>query len=281
MKLSNLLLIVVFMGGAQLAAAQRVAILAPDRSEESIRYAEHLSTALHGKLKVLDNDLSRAAYNSATVENAFNLTTDEAKRIGAAIGCDAFILVRAVDQPRVALGRGNYFESYAAVFVVSSRTGRLIASHLLSREHAELPQAAKLLTGSVGTLSDTIAVSLRGQEMGAKEPPPIEEVPESGSPLARNFRPPAPYRRIKPEYTSKAAFYEISATVEALVDLGADGKIMRIEISRWAGFGLDESVEAAIREMNWRPAERNGKFLPMRFLLRYNFKKIDKDQPAQ
>lgn len=280
MKLSNLLLIVVFIGGAQIAAAQRVAILAPDRSEESISYAEQLGATFDGKLKVLDNDLARAAYDSTTVESPFNLTTDEARRIGAAIGCDAFILVRAVDQPRVALGRRNYFESYAAVFVVSSRNGRLISFHLLSHEHAELSKAAKLLRGSVGTLSDTIAVSLRGQEMGAEEPPPIEEVPEAGSPLARNFRAPAPYRRIRPEYTEKAAFYEIAATVEALVDLNADGKIGKIVISRWAGFGLDESVEAAIRSMNWRPAMRDGKPLPMRFLLRYNFKKLDKDPPT-
>jgi hypothetical protein len=30
--------------------------------------------------------------------------------------------------------------------------------------------------------------------------------------------------------------------------------------------------------MNWRPAERNGKTLPMRFLLRYNFKKAEQDK---
>ena len=40
---------------------------------------------------------------------------------------------------------------------------------------------------------------------------------------------------------------------------------------------LDESVDKTVRAMNWRPAERNGKSLPMRFLVRYNFKKIDKE----
>jgi hypothetical protein len=50
-------------------------------------------------------------------------------------------------------------------------------------------------------------------------------------------------------------------------------------ITRWAGFELDESVAKAVRSMNWRPAERNGKPLPVRFLLRYNFKKIEKDDP--
>ena len=62
-----------------------------------------------------------------------------------------------------------------------------------------------------------------------------------------------------------------------MVDLDANGNILRTDVVRWAGFGLDESVEKTVRSMNWRPAERNGKTLPMRFLVRYNFKKIEKD----
>jgi hypothetical protein len=38
---------------------------------------------------------------------------------------------------------------------------------------------------------------------------------------------------------------------------------------------LDEAVARNIEKMNWRPAERNGKFIPLSILLRYNFKKID------
>jgi hypothetical protein len=65
--------------------------------------------------------------------------------------------------------------------------------------------------------------------------------------------------------------------VEIVIDADASGRIMRTEITRWAGYGLDESVDKTVRAMNWRPAERNGKSLPMRFLVRYNFKKIDKE----
>jgi outer membrane biosynthesis protein TonB len=61
------------------------------------------------------------------------------------------------------------------------------------------------------------------------------------------------------------------------VDLNEKGDITDLEITRWAGFGLDENVIAVVRSMNWRPAERNGKPLKIRFLLRYNFKKIEKD----
>ena len=60
-------------------------------------------------------------------------------------------------------------------------------------------------------------------------------------------------------------------------DIGPDGKILATRIARWAGFGLEESVEKAVREMNWRPAMRKGTALPMRVLLRYNFTKKDKE----
>ena len=105
----------------------------------------------------------------------------------------------------------------------------------------------------------------------------IETIPEAGTPAGKDFRPPVPYKRLKPEYTSLAFLYDARATVDILIDLDEKGNIMRTEITRWAGFGLDESVERAVRQMNWRPAERNGKPLPMRFLVRYNFKKIEKE----
>ena len=103
----------------------------------------------------------------------------------------------------------------------------------------------------------------------------IEEVPNENTPETKNFRPPLPYRRISPEYTAIADFYNVEATVDISVDIDGDGKILETEIVRWAGYGLDESVTEAVRKMNWRPAERKGKFLPMRILLRYNFKDIE------
>jgi TonB family protein len=96
-------------------------------------------------------------------------------------------------------------------------------------------------------------------------------------PDSKSMRPTMPYRRIKPEYTPTAFLYEIAATVEAEVSIDEKGEIRRIDVVRWAGYGLDEAVISAIRQMNWRPGERSGKPLPMRVLLRYNFTKIDKE----
>lgn len=118
--------------------------------------------------------------------------------------------------------------------------------------------------------------SLR-RELAEPPPPAMEEPPDEGTPAARGFRAPVPYRRIRPEYTRAANLYDVAATVEIMVDLDEKGKILRTEIERWAGFGLETSVETAVRSMNWRPAERGGKQIPMRFLLRYNFTKLPRD----
>ena len=137
-----------------------------------------------------------------------------------------------------------------------------------------------LLLGSIPRIATKIVENMRSavkEEITESDHVSIEDVPEENSPRAKNFRSPAPYRRIKPEYTADAGFYNITATVEILVDLAADGSISRTRVVRWAGFGLDESVEKTVRAMNWLPAARNGKPLPVRFLLRYNFKKIEKE----
>ena len=270
-----------FLLFASAAFGQRVAVLTPDHAESSRQFAEKLETQLSEKLNVLDDSLSEAAYLSVSPATPFNLTTDESKRIGSAIGCDSFILIRSTTQRRSAYKREEYYDAYAVIYVVSSRTGRLVFWKLQSFEAAKPDKAANMLADSVDSLSSEIARKLHlaiKTELNEPTPLKMEEVPDADSAAAKNFRAPIPYRRVKPEYTEQAALYDVAATVDLVVDTDEKGTILRTEIVRWAGFGLDESVEKTVRSMNWRPAERNGKSLPMRFLLRYNFKKIEKEK---
>jgi TonB family protein len=64
--------------------------------------------------------------------------------------------------------------------------------------------------------------------------------------------------------------------VDALVEIGADGEVADVRVVRWAGFGLDEEVVATIRRMHFHPARRDGEPVPVRVLLRYNFRKPPK-----
>jgi TonB family protein len=259
-------------------SAQKLAVLVPEKNGQSTNFAEKLETSLSGKLKVLDASLSETAFRTESYANPFNLTTTESKIIGAAIGCDYFLLVKAANQRRSTFGKPEFYESYAAVYVVSARTGRLVFWKLSSVEAETPAKADKLLFASSDDLSVEIFEKLKtvGKEELNEKPSAqnIEELPAEDSLEAKNLRPPLPYKRIKPEYTRLASLYFVEATVEIEIEVDAGGKLLKTEIVRWAGFGLDESVTDTIRKMQWRPASRNGKFLPMRVLLRYNFKKL-------
>lgn len=264
---------------ATFAVGQRVAVFAPDGSEVGKEFAQLIAEAAAARSRIIDASIAESAFQSVSPATPFNLTTSDAKRIGAAIGSDAFVLVRAATQRRSASGRSDYFESYAAVFCVSSRTGELFMWRLESYEADSAVRSRQMLDSSAVALADEIrdsALKTIKNDLSQAPLPAFEEPPDERSTNAKGFRPPVPYRRIKPEYTSQAALYDVAATVDLSVYLDSSGKIVRTEVDRWAGFGLDEAVENNVRSMNWRPAERDGKPLATKFLVRYNFKKIEK-----
>ena len=261
--------------------AQKLAILAPDQSPQTQKYTVQLSDSLSSKLTILDDDLSLAAFRSVKSENAFNLTATQAKLAAEVIGCDYFLSVRSGTLRRTSFAKPEFYESFVTVFLVDGRSGRLVYWDLRSFEADSPSESERLFFSS----SESVAADITGQLEKARKnglgaagsTSRIAEVPEADSSEAKDFRPPMPYKRIKPEYTRKAYLYDIRAIVDAAVDIDQNGVVMAVEIERWAGFGLDESVIETVRKMNWRPATRNGKTLPMRVLLRYNFTKIEKE----
>jgi len=52
--------------------------------------------------------------------------------------------------------------------------------------------------------------------------------------------------------------------------------VTRVEVARWAGFGLDEATVETVHRLHFFPAMRNGVAIPIRVLLRYNFRKPPK-----
>jgi TonB family protein len=107
----------------------------------------------------------------------------------------------------------------------------------------------------------------------ANEAQIIEVMSDDSSDTDQEVRAPRPYRRLKPPYPETAARAEAEATVDVLVDIDARGEVGRVEVARWAGYGLDQSVMDTVRQMHFFPAMRDGVAIPMRVLLRYNFRK--------
>ncbi len=247
-------------------SAQKFAIITPDKS----LLDEKISVVLSDKLNALDVDLVANAFNATAYNKIFNLTSSESKIIGTAIGCDYFVLLKSETWRRTSFEKGDYIESYAVVYVVNSKNGQLIFWKLYSFEDKKSELSEQKLFTEINNIVINIKDNLKIENYNK---PNIAEFSEDD----KNIRSPLPYKRLKPIYTTLANLYSVAATVDIEVDLNEKGEITRTEIVRWAGFGLDESVIETVRKMNWRPALKDGKPIPIRVLLRYNFKKFEKD----
>lgn len=236
-------------------------------------------------LVVLDRDQVRAAARGAGYGGSLNLSLSEARDLGAALGCDFIVLGDAQTLRRSPSTGAVYFDSYASVFLVSARTGRL-STWERPNFKAESPAAAERLLLSelsgfeIRRRFELTARRAQEDERGERalaidyQAPVIEEAPDDDKvAVAEGLRLPRPYRRFHPPYPETAARAEVEATVDVLVDLDAAGEVTRVEVVRWAGFGLDQATLDTVRRLHFFPAMRNGVPVPIRVLLRYNFRK--------
>jgi TonB family protein len=234
---------------------------------------------------VADADLSRSAAMGVGYAGSLNLTLSEARDLGAALATDFYLIGDAQVLRRSSSEKPVYYESYCSVFLVSARTGRLLLWERSNFESFYAVQARDLLLRDLdsGELSHRLLVTMRRASederiqrtiVAAAAAPLIEEAPEDEKVAeVQGLRLPKPYRRLRPEYPQSAAQAEAEATVDVVVDIGADGEVGEVQVVRWAGFGLDEATVATVRQMHFFPAMKNGSAIPMRVLLRYNFRK--------
>jgi TonB family protein len=235
---------------------------------------------------LMSRGAARAAAKGAGYSGSLNLTLEEARDLSAALGCDFFFTGAADTVPRQPSGRPVHYESYASVFLVSAFTGRLVLWQEVSGT-AETPAEAEqmlinLLRGRATAYVEAFNRARADERAEHRvrvesDTPVIEEVPDADAPEAKNFRTPLPYRRLRPDYTEAASRVNAEATVDALVELDAEGEVRSVEIVRWAGYGLDESVARTVKQMHFRAALRDGKPVPVRALLRYNFRRPKSD----
>jgi TonB family protein len=256
-------------------------------SDESGRVAaEKLRTYLKSKseLGVADADWARSAALGIGYTGSLNLSLSEARDLGAALATDFYIIGDAQTLRRSSFKRPLYYEAYCSVFLVSSRTGRLLAWDRPAFDADEATSAASLLSQHLSSEAFVfrLLVALRRANEDERVQrtiippftPVIEEAPDDEKVAdAQGLRLPRPYRRLRPEYPQSAARAEAEATVDVLVDVGADGEVSEVQVVRWAGFGLDEATVATVRQMHFFPAMKNGTAIPLRVLLRYNFRK--------
>ena len=238
-----------------------------------------------GEVVVADADLSRAAARGIGYAGSLNLTTSEARDLGAALAAEFYIIGDAQTLRRSSFQTPVYYESYCSIFLVSARTGRLLFWERPSFENKEATNAEAQLSQYLSgddlrrRLLEAVRQAHADEHIKRTILPSvaeavIEEAPDDEKAAEiQGIRLPRPYRRLRPAYPDSAARAEAEATVDVVVDVGTDGEVGDVQVVRWAGFGLDEITVATVRQLHFFPAMKNGTPIPMRVLLRYNFRK--------
>ena len=274
----------------------RVAVLDFGPTTTGVRAAEAIRRTIVNnaaqEFALVDSDLARSAAAGAGYDGSLNLALEVAHNIGAAMGADVYCLGEAQTVRRSPSTGPAYFESYASIFVVSARTGRLIfwERPLERRDTPGESEKALLQTLASAESSRHYQLAIRraledesAERTEAVESPPpvILGMPDGAADSPKDLREPRPYRRLKPPYPQSAAIAEVEAVVDVLVDVDARGEVGKVQIARWAGYGLDQSVIDTVKQMHFFPAMQEGKAVPMRVLLRYNFRKPPLQNPER
>jgi TonB family protein len=270
--------------------AVRLAVLSFGDSPVGRLAAAKLARNLESQtdLVLLDHDQSRAAATGIGYAGSLNMSLQEARDLGAAMGCDYFIIGDAQTLRRSPSIGPIYFESYASIFLVSSHTGRLLRWERPAFQAATPEAAEKLLvhdlSGDDAHHRIVILVqrahgderTQRDQTVDSQTPLVDEALDDEKTAAAAGLRLPRPYRRSRPAYPESASSAEAEATVDVLVDIDPRGEVSRVELARWAGFGLDEATMETVRRLHFFPAMRSGAPISVRVLIRYNFRKPPK-----
>jgi TonB family protein len=292
LSLLNLIACQKFVTSASAIAPNSIKIAFLKVGESDHSFSAQFAQALHQSqknLELLDESQSLSAARGTNNKNLLNLSLDEAKNLGDAIDCDFFFVIKSETIRRSSFAKDFYFESYAIVFLVSARSGRLIGWRDAHFE-ADTPEGAqKMLLANSRQLATNFADKLfaaaeseknERRQITASRLRPIE-LSDAKTAIEQNYRIPLPYKNLRPLYTEAARRLEIEATVDVAVDLNEDGEVTQTEIIRWAGFDLDEETVKTVGSMHFRPALHNGKPLAVRFLLRYNFHDLSRKDEEQ
>jgi hypothetical protein len=283
--------------------AIRVAVPGPTHSKAtpaSRALYNALSHAISNdhRVTLVDPSIVQSALAGFGYDGSINMSKDEARKLASAIGCDFFIVGKAEAFTRSERANESHELAYAGITIVDGRTGDLtlfdfISSKASTREAAQQSLMQTLDARVTGYLDRMIQSRERAAmpqtrasvASGATAGDIVEDIPSEDSPRSSGFKPPEFLNRVKPDYTAEAELADITATVEAMVVFGSKGEVGRVEITRWAGFGLDESSERAIRQLRFKPATRDGNPISVRAMIRYNFRRLaepanDPQRPA-
>lgn len=89
--------------------------------------------------------------------------------------------------------------------------------------------------------------------------------------LAIGARPPQVLYRAEPRYLEPARRARIEGIVELDLAVDASGRVLRVEVVRGLPLGLTEEAARAVRQWRFKPAESNGRPVPVLFSVIVHF----------
>lgn len=220
----------------------------------------------------------RAQVRSAVGDGPFdfNPTCADAQALGARIGSEGYVMVALRRGARSTADRRTVVGGTLHLFAVETRTGRLSAS-----EHADFTEDGTGFDAAVKPLAEAAAARFAAAWRTARARLTAAAGRDGAESDALDLRtgavppdatPPVPLTRIRPEPTEAARAAGVAATVGVEVYVTENGEAAGVDIVRWAGYGLEAAVEAALRATRFRPATYNGKPVAARFLAEFNFR---------
>lgn len=121
----------------------------------------------------------------------------------------------------------------------------------------------------------TVALALAsGRSARAQMDQPLPPPPEAPKPEPKLTKAPAIIRKVEPVYPPEAFAAGVGGDVTMTVDIGADGLVTAVTVSKGAGHGFDEAAVAAVRKTEFSPAEVDGKPSPIRIEMTLHFQPV-------
>jgi len=258
-----------------------------ERAEsEQPQAALRAALALSAQVALIDAAQVKPAVAGVGYKGSINMSRDEARRLGAAIGCDFFITGKRDSFTRSDAKQESHEEALVGLMIVDARTGELAAFDFINEKATTRAAALEALNATLAARATTYVERMIAHRAGRAQAHSsagvaerIEDLPDADSAAGAGFTPPEFLNRVKPEYSNEAERADITATVEAMAVFRADGTVGEIQITRWAGFGLDEAAARAIRQLKFKPATHDGHPASVRATVRYNFRRIS--EPTQ
>ncbi|MCS7079590.1 MAG: energy transducer TonB [Chloracidobacterium sp.] len=222
--------------------------------------------------------LPRAQVWSAVGDAApnFNPTCIEAQAMGARVGSAGYVLAALQRGERSTTDRRTVIGGTLHLFAVETRTGRLLAS-----EHLDFIEDRGGFLAAIAPLVEAAAARFAERWRTAQAQLAAAAGRDEINSTAIDLRtgdippgvtPPVPQTRIRPKPTDAARSAGVVATVSVEVVVTEGGDVGEVTIVRWAGYGLEAAVEAALRATHFKPATCYGKPVAARFLVDFNFR---------